>query len=219
MLSRHFLLILLLSAVGQSVVAQYEGLLRYQIKYEENGIESLTESGPTALTYYFSKNGAKLVPEGDSIKFVTTIYRFGKKENSIYLLSTDGKSAAKLSENEIPADENNYLFKEVLDLEEKIGKFNCKKYLLETTHASYEIWTTDEISIDKRIRNFQGFLPLDGLSQLNGFPVKIVESVPGYYTKTFLMDQHLEVAVASSEFELKDGCEIQEMSLQEYQNQ
>lgn len=214
-----FLVFLMLSVFGSRLHAQFEGMMHYKVIYSDNQFSELSTFSPSALTYYFSKTAAKLIPESDSTSFAQTIYKYGTKKGDaeLFLVSSDTKEVVSIMDFDAATEEHEFV--EQVGAEETVEGYPCRKYVQNTSLGSVTIWMTEEIELDDRLRSFDGFLPVSGLGQLKGVPVKIEEVVPGSYTKTILLDQELKVAIASSEFQLPEGYELLEMSLVEYFNQ
>ena len=173
---RNILLLTVILITQFSANAQFEGLMKFKVEYTENNFSDFSAMSPKAYTYYFSKLGAKVVPEGDSAKFETTIFRFGtkKKPAEVFMVSDLGKQVVRIVDYKQSTSVKRS-FQELVGEEEKVGKYNCKKYLLNDAFGKVTVWMTEEIEVDQRLIDFDAFLPLAGLNSLKGFPVKIIE--------------------------------------------
>ncbi len=195
----------------------FEGTITYSVNLVGEDASTYADFMPDTYDYYFSESGAKLTSTGGNGANHESLILFKKNKGlTTYLMKPTSKIAQKITDAAMAIEEKSSSVYEEEDVIDKIYRYNCRKFKLISDVIDRIVWTSDEITVDDRVLRWDGFLPVLGADNLPGFPMKVMESIPGMsLTIIMTVSNVISRTIINSEIEIPDDYTVEEITLDE----
>lgn len=214
---KNFFLILTLitsSLLGYS--QNFEGALKYDLKYEGEMVEQFASMMPNSYTLKMKGDQSRFAIQGGMVSsFMGDIITNGKGVS--YMLMPSQKVAYKISDAE-PVKEEPVNYKVTnTGINETIKGYKCTKYKVIIKGEKGEeitsyLWASEDLKITMP-KNASNQNALRAYQGVDGFPVKIEQNMNQMgisFNMTIILNEVTEGSIADSEFKLPSDYKVQE---------
>jgi hypothetical protein len=207
---------LLMSVFFVSTAQEFEGVLKYDLKYEGDQVSQFASMMPNGYSLKMKGDKSRFSINGGMVSsFMGDVVSDGKAQLS-YVLMPQQKIAYKVSTKE-DASKNTVKPKVTnTGLVETIKGYKCTKYKIVLSVEGNEMvsymWTTKDINI-KLPASASKQTALQIYDGVDGFPVKIEQNISQMgmsFTLTVMLNEAKQMAIADSDFALPSDYKVQE---------
>lgn len=207
-------------AIASIIVSaqNFEGVLKYDIKYEGEMVQQFAAMMPNSYTLKLKGDNSRFAIQGGMFSsFMGDIITNAKGVS--YMLMPSEKIAYKISDGTEEETKDDKLDYKVTNtgISETIKGYKCNKYKIVIEGENGEdvttyLWASKDLDVklpngsskQNAIRAYQG---------VEGFPVKIEQNMNQMgisFTMTILLNEAKPVAIAESEFKLPTDYKVQD---------
>ncbi len=215
-MKNFFLILTLIAASLFSSAQNFEGALKYDLKYEGEMVDQFASMMPNSYTLKMKGEQSRFAIQGGMVSsFMGDIITDGKGVS--YMLMPSQKLAYKISDAE-PAKEEPVNYKVTnTGINETIKGYKCTKYKVVLKGEKGEevtsyMWASKDLKItmpksssnQNALRAYQG---------IDGFPVKIEQNMNQMgisFSMTVVLNEVKEGSIADSEFKLPSDYKVQD---------
>lgn len=206
-------LLLALSVLGFG--QNFEGLLKYDIKYSGDGIDQFAAMLPTSYSLKLSEKFTKLSMEGGMAATFMGDIIGDLKNNITYMLMPMQKTAYKMTAEKSKPEKTPDAKITNTGLNETVGGYKSTKYKIETkagdeTIVTY-IWASKDVKATLPQSNASQ-MPFKSYKEIDGFPVRIVQDMSQMgmsFTTTITLSEVKKEKFADSEFKVPADYKIE----------